>query len=422
MRSDRLFFALIILSLAAGVANAAGHIDAWTQITPQGTEVRAAVAGDACPVLDVDGTPQPMSLRAAADADFPVRLCQALVPEHAKAVRVDGQPVPAPVTQPRRILIFGDTGCRLKGQAVQDCNDPRAWPFALIARHAASRHPDLVIHVGDYYYRETPCPAGDAGCAGSPYGDRWPTWKSEFFDPAAPLLATTPWVFVRGNHESCSRGGPGWFRLLDAAEQPQTCPASSAPYRLGLGDLNLYILDSADTEDTDAPAAAVAAFSAQLDALQPDLASHPGWILTHRPFWGLTPVARLGPLGPLEIALNKTEQVAVRGHDLSAVSMVVSGHIHHFAAYTFGPNRPAQLIAGTGGDVGEPADTPRMRAESAQIDSMDARGFSFDRFGYLMLERRGADWVGDFRDIDDRLIAVCRLRGRALACGPTMRR
>ena len=38
------------------------------------------------------------------------------------------------------------------------------------SRLAAAQKPDLVIHVGDYYYRETPCPAGEAKCAGSPFG------------------------------------------------------------------------------------------------------------------------------------------------------------------------------------------------------------------------------------------------------------
>ncbi len=52
---------------------------------------------------------------------------------------------------------------------------------------------------------ETPCPEG--ACAGSPFGDRWLTWKAEVFDPARSLLEAAPWVFARGNHEDCKRGG-----------------------------------------------------------------------------------------------------------------------------------------------------------------------------------------------------------------------
>jgi hypothetical protein len=160
----------------------------------------------------------------------------------------------------------------------------------------------------------------------------------------------------------------------------------------------------------------VVAFSAQLAALGADLAHRPGWILTHRPFWGLTPVLRLGPIGPIELPLNATEEAAARQHDLSAVQMVVSGHIHHFASYAFGPGRPAQLIVGTGGDIGEDADTARVRIQTPRIDGMDAQGLTFDRFGYFLFDRAGADWVGAFRDLDDRVIATCRLHGRDLAC------
>ncbi len=285
-----------------------------------------------------------------------------------------------------------------------------------MARIAAARKPDLVIHVGDYYYRETPCPAGRAGCAGSPHGDNWASWEAEFFAPAEPLLAASPWVFVRGNHESCSRGGGGWFRLLDATSPAQACPAQSAPFKVDLGGLNLYILDSADTDDAHAPPAAVSAFSGQLDALKGDLAHGRGWIVTHRPIWGLAPVKSLGPLGPLEVPINATEQVAVRGHDLDGVEMIVSGHIHHFASFAFGPSRPAQLIAGTGGDVGDDADTPALRSHQVEIDGQSAQNLSFERYGYLLLERHGADWIGAFRDLDDKVIATCRLHARNLIC------
>ena len=78
-------------------------------------------------------------------------------------------------------------------------------PFAALATAAAALKPDLVIHLGDYLYRETPCPASFAGCAGSPYGDNWAAWNADFFVPGAPLLAAAPWIVIRGNHEDCAR-------------------------------------------------------------------------------------------------------------------------------------------------------------------------------------------------------------------------
>ena len=404
---------LIVLATGGG---AAAQTQAWVQYVQGGAQARTMTPAATCPEVVVDGHALPMQLRAGPAPGFDDRLCQLDLPAGARTARLEGRPLPLPVRPPRRILIFGDTGCRLKDGDYQACNDPRAWPFAAVARLAAAQHPDLVIHVGDYYYRESPCPAADKGCAGTPSGDNRASWKADFFDPAAPLLAAAPWVFVRGNHEGCGRGAGGWFRMLDAAPRPLSCPAHSAALTVDLGGLNLYVLDSSGAPDALAPALNVADMAAQLDALKMDLARKPGWILTHRPIWGLTPVARLGPVGPIEVPINRTQQVAVENRDLSAVQMVVSGHIHHFDSLSFGNARPAQLIVGTGGDVGEWADTPRVRDTTASIDGLEAKRLSFERYGYFLLDRDGDDWVGVFRDLDNRLVANCRLHLRALIC------
>ena len=169
------------------------------------------------PVLSVsaDGARLAAPRRGAPDGNFPIEVCEARAPVTTARLTVSGGAVPILPAQVKRIVVFGDTGCRLEGRAIQDCSNPTAWPFGAIAARAAAKRPDLVIHLGDYYYRVSSCPAGRAGCAGSPHGDNWPSWKAEFFDPAAPLLAAAPWVMVRGNHELCRRGGHGWFRLLD---------------------------------------------------------------------------------------------------------------------------------------------------------------------------------------------------------------
>ena len=113
--------------------------------------------------------------------------------------------------------MLGDSGCRVNTteNALQACDDPAAWPFAEIAATAARLAPDLVIHVGDYLYRETACPPTFAGCRGSPWGYGWDAWHADLFVPAAPLMAAAPWIVVRGNHEICARAGQGWFRFLD---------------------------------------------------------------------------------------------------------------------------------------------------------------------------------------------------------------
>ena len=389
---------------------------AWVELTDRGPEARLITAASACPPMTVDGKPSPMSPRAGPSADFPLTVCSALLPKGARQAAIGAHVLPLPVAQPQRIVIFGDTGCRLKGRDIQDCDKPTEWPFAVVARLAAAHKPDLVIHVGDYYYRESACPAGREGCAGSPWGDNWNSWNADFFAPAQPLLAAAPWVMVRGNHEDCERGGPGWYMLLDGGPTSLACPAVSAPMTIDVGGLELYVLDSADTEDRSAPPAAVARFAAQLDALQTSPPTEPAWILTHRPIWGMVPVANAGPLGPVELPINATEQAAAKGRDLKGVAMVVSGHIHHFASFAFAGDRPPQLVVGTGGDVGEAGDTPRFLDGQVDVDSMAARRFGFDRYGFLVLDRTADGWAGKFYDVRDQPIAACKLAGRALEC------
>ena len=393
---------------------------AWVQMVEAGAEVRLVRLAGPCPVAEVDGRALPLRSRAAADARFPA-VCSAALPPGARGIEVAGRRLAGPTPVVRRMVVFADSGCRIKGPLVQACNDPAAWPFAEVARRAAARHPDLVIHIGDYYYRESACPIGDLRCAGSPSGDRWDAWAADFFDPAAPLLLAAPWVFVRGNHESCARGGVGWFRLLDAAPAAKACPAEASAWTVPIGGLNLYVLDSADTVDESAPPARVAAFAGQLTALGSALARQPGWIVVHRPVWGLAPVVRIGPLGPVSVPLNATQQAAVKGRDLSAVSLVLSGHVHHFSSFDFGGARPAQLVVGTGGDIGLPADTPRITRDEVLIDGLTADHTEFDRFGYVVLDRVGEGpdhWRGVFYDAHDRPVMDCRLDARRLTCAP----
>src|SRR5262249_24362962 len=152
-----------------------------------------------------------------------------------------------PKRHPHRIVTLSDTGCRLLiGDPWQACNDPQEWPFRQIAETAARFEPDLVLHVGDYQYRENECLPDRGGCQGSPWGYGWDTWNADLFTPGAKLLAAAPWIMVRGNHEECARAGQGWYRFLDTQpyESIRTCndPANDAianyntPYAVPIED------------------------------------------------------------------------------------------------------------------------------------------------------------------------------------------
>ena len=405
--------ALLVCALPA---RAADLPDPWVQFTAAGAEARAIVApGMACPTVTADGATLPMRRRGAPDDAYPVQLCAFALPEGVRQLAVGGLPVAVPRARLRRIVVLGDTGCRLKGTAVQDCNDPAAWPFAAVARRAALRRPDLVIHVGDYHYRETPCPTGRAGCAGSPWGDTWEVWRRDFFLPAAPLLAAAPWVVVRGNHELCGRGGLGWFRLLDPAPVVADCPALTEPYAIRLPGLDLLVLDSAGADDASAPPDQVAALRAQAQGLFAQFLAAPtaphAWLLTHRPVWALAQ----GEGIPSGAQTNATLREAVRGIVPAGVDLVVSGHVHMFAAYDFGAGRPAQLVVGNGGDAADAVVQPA--GPGTVMDGLAVQAALQDgHYGYLVLDHTPTGWRGALHGADDAVLARCWLAGRSLAC------
>jgi hypothetical protein len=410
----RLLYWLAFVALASA-AHAADLPAPWVELAADGgIDVRAVTMPDMpCPKIVADGMVVPGKPRGTPDATggaYPIQVCVARVAATVRSVTADGVPIPVLPRAIKRIVVIGDTGCRLKGDFVQDCNDPVKWPFATIARLAAARHPDLVIDVGDYHYRETPCPAGRAGCAGSPFGDNWAVWQKDFFDPAAPLLAAAPWVLVRGNHEICSRGGHGWFRLLDPHPDMVECTATTPPYALHLDPLSLLVFDGADADDDKADAAKVALFRGQLQSLLADAPPH-SWLLTHRPIWALVQGAGAKP----GMTLNATEQAAIRDLLPPSLDMVLSGHVHDFTSYDFGPGHPAQLVNGEGGDnndaITQPL-TPDTTIDGAKLH----HGFGIADYGYALLHRTGQGWSGTVYSVTDQVLARCRLHARAVTC------
>ena len=402
-----------LAGLAAGAADAQTTPRAWVEITAAGPEARAVTDAPACPAIVIDGKSAPMTQRAAPNDAFANQVCAAAIPKTARRVSVSGTTLPLPKARPSRLVIIGDSGCRVVPGLIQNCNDPVAgWPFARIAALAAAQKPDLVVHVGDYYYREAPCPQGMAACAGTPFGDKWLTWDTEVFAPAAPLLAAAPWVFARGNHEDCNRGGKGWFRLLDASPQVRACPAQSDTFAVDLGGTRLFIVDSADPNDAVVNPAQQAVFSGHLD----EMAKFPGkgavWIVTHRPIWIL---ARNGATVTDGIG-NATERAAVKGRDLSAIQLVLVGHVHNFSSLDFGVARPAELIVGAGGDLQDPRDLPTPAIGPVSVDGLTAQVYTKGGFGYFVFDRKGADWVGAFHDLTDKVVTTCRLHARSLTC------
>ena len=261
---------------------------AWIELGPSSQIIARLITGaNDCPKITLDSSVLPMSVRAVPSDAFPVLTCEAVVPPGTQSARIADQSLPLPTAQPKRILFFGDSGCRIlvkkKGTSfIQACNDPKAWPFPHMARTEAKMNPDLVVHLGDYLYRENPCPKHDSACSGSPSGNNWETWNADFFDAARPLLKVAPWIFVRGNHELCSRAGEGWFRFLDP-RRASGCSDVTDPYLVQQGSAQFVVLDSALAMDPTAPEDQVKLYKAQLDAIAAMPLKH-AWLVTHKPF------------------------------------------------------------------------------------------------------------------------------------------
>jgi hypothetical protein len=388
--------ALAVFLFFPSVAQAADS--AWVQAVAGGYEARLVTSAPNCPALHTDKGDVAMTVRAAADANFALT-CAAAIPAGTKTAAIGGISLPVPVMHPRRILVLGDTGCRIKGATLQACNDPAQWPFPQVAAAAAGIKPDLVIHVGDYLYRESACPQGNPGCAGSPWGDNWTTWQADFYTPAQALLAAAPIVLARGNHEDCKRAGLGWERLQGPAAFDGACKVHEPLYTVDVGGLTLAVLDDAVSDEPSLDRDVAKVYADEIDGLAKLPA--PVWFVHHRPTWA----AISGPLGiPIggNLTLIEASQLAIaKGLPPvpHSVELMLSGHIHTFESINFNQDVAPQIVAGNGGDNLDI--TPKNLRGSQFVGHSGvtvADGLSVGGFGFLLMTRVADGWTIDLYD------------------------
>jgi predicted phosphodiesterase len=432
--------AIAILALLTALpASARAEPYAWVQLgDTDKISARAIIEDGRCPTFSADGTTLTTTVRSDKTKTMAkvtgvtdlntVTVCEADVPPNATALAMTqeqaGQaPVrsdlPLPPREIHRIVMFGDTGCRIKtsGQAseLQDCNNKDAWPYAKVVSHAAAAKPDLVIHLGDYHYRESECPR-ERDC-GTSWGYGLEPWKNDFFKPSQPLFKTAPWIMVRGNHEDCARAGEGWFRFLDHAPLPTECRDLTGFYVVKRANLGFVVMDNANAEEpsgNDATAAKnhlIALLQDQFRTIAHDIPPE-AWLLSHRPVNALHYGGKAG-----YVSDNEIEQRAIGPELPAAIRMIASGHIHIFEALNFAGRRPPQLVVGTGGDNLE--DIPPQRSTGVDINHAKVKqGLVFTRFGYMVWDKTGGGWTGTFFDDDGRPLTDCTLMLRTLTCAP----
>jgi Calcineurin-like phosphoesterase len=417
--------------------------------------VRVITLASTCPAVEVDGVSQAMKVRALPATEalrptlstpaqskpsaFPVLACELALTTATGRALVSGRTLPLPKRSPQRIVVIGDSGCRVKASdnAYQACNDPEAWPFAQVIEAAAATKPDLVVHVGDYHYRETACPPGNAGCAGSPWGYGWDAWDADVFTPAKPLFAVAPWIVVRGNHESCNRAGQGWWRFLDPRPLVLGRDCNDAvndnigdfsdPYAIPFAaDAQFIVFDSSKVGV--APLAATdlmyRIYMAQMRlGFEQGAGTAHNIFMNHHPILGFAPNPGQTPTGlyPGNGSLQSV-LVPINGERLfpSNFDALLSGHNHLFEVVSYSTPQPTQLISGNGGawaDVALPRELPKGATPSpgALIGSI----VSTNQSGFMTIERStDSGWRIEARDRRGQLFTTCALRDGKTRCVP----
>ncbi len=455
----RLFWIVLVAALA-GCVSSPTQLPArpeyrFVVLGPDGVPVARVITEAAeCPRIDVDGQPRPMSVRMrpgtipgrpsrseppAQPTAFPVLTCEATIPANARSATVNGYPLPLPVADPQRIVLLGDTGCRIIGSLnlFQACNDPARWPFQRVSDAAAAAKPDLVIHVGDFHYRESACAPGNAGCAGSPWGYGWDVWQADLFDPARSLLAAAPWIVLRGNHESCNRAGQGWWRFLDPRPlaPAQDCNDAanddtgnySEPYAVPLGrnaDTQFLVFDSSwvgvtPLQPTDLM---YRNYRAQLETIFALGARTPrAFFMSHHPVLGFAanpgnPQAPFPGNAGLQSVLNPMYPTVLFPPTIEAV---LAGHAHTLEIISFSTPQPPQVLTGNGGtDLDDPFPVPFPPGRQPAPGAVIAELVTSTQFGYMTMERSGAGWRMQAWDVRGAPLTSCTLGERRAQCTP----
>ena len=435
-------FTAALAMLCAGTACAAAQSTtpaaAYVVLGPQGPVARAVYAGaSTCPSITLTGqsgsTSQPMTVRALPQtgkkAAFPVLVCELLIPAGTASAMLGNQALPLPPSTLGSVAVIGDTGCRLKAAKdaddddgkFQDCDKVSKWPFSTLAASVAAQKPQILIHVGDYIYRESPCPKGKKGCKGSPYGDNWATWQADFFTPAAPLLAAAPWIATRGNHEICKRAGAGFMLFLDPTlaqnQQPPACVDLIAQFTVTVGSQQFIMLDSSNAPDDCPTPRDVVTYAQQFAAMQP---ANGAWLVSHRPVWGFKNKG---------VSLNATLQAALaqwQGKLPPGFTLALAGHIHIWEVLSFADQRTPQFVLGNGGTkLTHAIEKPPLTGLETGCTVNNGNlvgcttvsyGNSVDKWGFTIFTPNQGNWTATYYSTKGNDKFTCSVTPTAVSC------
>lgn len=449
-----------------------------------------------CPVLIESGSKKPLSMITRDNPNhFSVIVCEALIDfDKEYQIQFHDKAVTLPVAKsnPTNIQVFGDTGCKLsKGDSPKTKKggcyySSPALPFKIMADKGAEKNPDLVLHMGDFNYRGTsgkthftqkdtngkltqevqwPYDAGDGLSAPEHCGqkpstpfysqsasnsnrpDVWQNWHDDLFKPAGKLMLSAPWLVTRGNHELCSRAGPGYFYFLDPhsnltpGDKQMSCPTPDVnkdakenslqipSYKVSFNNLDVVVVDSANACDafTNSPFEAVyKKVMKDVNKLAKD-DTQPTWLVTHRPIWGIdsyeSGTSTACTSKNQYACINQMMQAAIKSLPNSElpkpIDLILTGHMHKFESVSFpGSSRPPSLIVGSSG-VALSNSAPYGAAQTT-IDGQPAevlstsskinyKGKTQPAYGYMTIKLNDkGGWKGKLHGVErNRALVKC---------------
>ena len=389
-----------------------------------------------CPLIKVDDKDQPMNARIGDKTAFPILVCEFLVPAGTKKLELKGRKLPLPPDALQSVAVIGDTGCRIGADSdndsddSQDCDQVSEWPFSELAANVAKRKPQVLVHVGDYIYREV-----------APWGDNWNTWMLDFFKPAKPLLEAAPWIATRGNHEICCRNGQGYMLFLDTTlaqdQKPAACKDLLDPVTVSVGGQQFAVIDSSFAADdlptnknmcsadktnpaSDCPATGCTtnAYAGQFTAIAAQKPAN-AWLVSHRPVWGFK-----NKSFKKDDPLNATLQgglTAWNGQLPPGLSLAIAGHIHVWETMSFADQRSPQFVLGNGGtQLGHEIKNKKFKGAKVGGTTV-SYGYSVDKWGFTIFtpknrKKLDGNWTATYYSTKGNDKLTCSVTPTAVSC------
>jgi hypothetical protein len=328
---------------------------------------------------------------------------------------------------PKTIAIIGDTGCRLKESIVrnsyQDCMDPKDWPFPQVMKSIAKEKPDVIIHLGDYHYREQCSPGKPCQKMTTAIGYGFSPWELDFFTPSVPAFKAAPWILVRGNHEDCKRAFLGYRQLLASQEWKKDCVDYEDPDLIVLGDLLVVNIDSSTVpEMPDPKPESTALWKERLDDLgkridQKVAASEKAkskirhiWLISHKPIYGLVALGKV--FMPVNINLRKYFENTTWA---KKIEVLMAGHIHT-SELVRAKDFPLQIVLGNSGTALDVV-PKKVTAENLSMINYEKAKIISHGFGYALLRKENSgNYSIEYHNADGTQVYSCHIKDRGQDC------